>query len=481
MGIYQRELEPEFSIVDPPKNNSDLENEITLLAGHINAATYRFLKLIAEFDKREAWGDFGIKSCAHWLNWKCGIAIGAAREKVRVARRLAELPQIDKAFSTGALSYSKVRAMTRVATKETEEFLLMIAEAGTANHMELLVRKKLQVDRLNSEQVEEVQHASRAVSCHQDENGMWIIHAKLPPEEGALVVKALEAIVDNATEAQDDNKEKNVSAETLLVETVESFETDSEPKLTFSQKRADALCSMAEHYIASYKNEAGIQSLAGAERCQIMLHVDINTLMSHTAGHKQHNHLQHCNLNNQWISAATARRLSCDASLVTVLEDEFGNVLNIGRRSRTIPPAIKRALSIRDTTCRYPGCCERKYVDAHHIKHWADGGETKLDNLVTLCRHHHRKLHQGAFKIEVDTVVETGLVTESNSTRIIFKNGTGDTINSCFLPQFHENVSAETNIIYLSENFGWIDETSAANRWAGDKMDYSMALDALMG
>ena len=75
MGIYQRELEPEFSIVDPPKNNSDLENEITLLAGHINAATYRFLKLIAEFDKREAWGDFGIKSCAHWSNWKCGIAI----------------------------------------------------------------------------------------------------------------------------------------------------------------------------------------------------------------------------------------------------------------------------------------------------------------------------------------------------------------------------------------------------------------------
>lgn len=108
-----------------------------------------------------------------------------------------------------------------------------------------------------------------------------------------------------------------------------------------------------------------------------MLHVDINTLMSHTAEHKQHKHLQHCDLNNQWISAATARRLSCDASLVTVLEDERGNVLNIGRRSRTIPPANKRALSIRYTTCRYPGCCERKYIDAHHIKHWADGGETR--------------------------------------------------------------------------------------------------------
>lgn len=162
MGIYQTELEPVSSTETPPTSNDELENEITMLAGHINAATYRFLKLIAEFDHRKAWGVFGVKSCAHWLNWKCGIAIGAAREKVRVARRLTELPKIDSAFSTGALSYSKVRAMTRVATIETQDFLLMIAEAGTANHMELLVRKKLMVDRLNSEKEEEEQQESRA-------------------------------------------------------------------------------------------------------------------------------------------------------------------------------------------------------------------------------------------------------------------------------------------------------------------------------
>jgi len=143
---------------------------------------------------------------------------------------------------------------------------------------------------------------------------------------------------------------------------------------------------MAEHYIATVTNGEGSQSLAGSERTQVMLHVDINTLKRHA----QHSNCsnQHCNLeNSQWILPETAKRLSCDASLVTVLEDDKGKVLNIGRRSRIIPPAIIRALKIRDTTCRHPGCCSSNYLDAHHIQHWADGGETSLENLLMLCRH----------------------------------------------------------------------------------------------
>jgi hypothetical protein len=108
-----------FTAIDKPNlSNQQLANKITLLAGQINAATYRFLKLIAEFDEREAWAGEGVRSCAHWLNWTCGIAIGAAREKVRVARSLGSLPEINQAFADGTLSYSKVRAMTRVATDE---------------------------------------------------------------------------------------------------------------------------------------------------------------------------------------------------------------------------------------------------------------------------------------------------------------------------------------------------------------------------
>ncbi|MCP3674460.1 MAG: DUF222 domain-containing protein, partial [Gammaproteobacteria bacterium] len=386
MGAYELSL----SSYSYSSSNDKLADEITLLAGQINAANYQFLKLIAEFDRREAWASAGIRSCAHWLNWKCGIAIGAAREKVRVARCLEKLPKINEAFSSGILSFSKVRAMTRVAHNDNEEYLLMIAEHGTASHIEKLVGKFQKVETHQNKSQEEQHSEERKMVSYQDDDGMWHIHAKLPAEAGALVVKAIDAIMNEQKEQQ---QEQNVSAETSSEETTEEF--------PFDQKRVDALAMMAEHYLATKTNEDGVKTLAGSERCQVMLHVDINTLQSNGSDscctHK------HSNLDNKhWISPQTAKRLSCDASLVTVLEDEKGNVLNIGRRSRTIPPSIYRALSLRDTTCRHPGCCATNYLDAHHIVHWANGGETCLDNLVMLCRHHHRGLHRGEFHIMVE-------------------------------------------------------------------------------
>ena len=123
-------------------NNELLGQKITLLAGQISAAEHRLLKLIAEFDNNKGWSGGGtVRSCAHWLNWKCGIAMGAAREKVRVAHCLDNLPLIDSAFANGEISYSKVRAMTRAATPENEDFLLTIAHYGTASHLEQVVKK----------------------------------------------------------------------------------------------------------------------------------------------------------------------------------------------------------------------------------------------------------------------------------------------------------------------------------------------------
>src|SRR5262245_5467681 len=113
----------------------ELEAEITFLAGQINAASYRWLTLVAEFDARHGWSDCATQSCAHWLNWKCGIDLGAAREKVRVAHALQKLPKVAEAMSKGRLSYSKVRAITRVATGATEECLLNVALHGTAQHV----------------------------------------------------------------------------------------------------------------------------------------------------------------------------------------------------------------------------------------------------------------------------------------------------------------------------------------------------------
>src|SRR5687767_2532479 len=129
-------MEREFSSISTP----ELVAEITTLAGHLNAANARFLVLIAELDRRKGWAECGVQSCAHWLNWKCGIGMGAAREKVRVARALEGLPKIAAAMERGNISYSKVREITRIAGAETEDYLLGIAEHGTASHVENLVR-----------------------------------------------------------------------------------------------------------------------------------------------------------------------------------------------------------------------------------------------------------------------------------------------------------------------------------------------------
>src|SRR5215831_973044 len=120
---------------------AQLESEIAQLAGHVNAATYQWLMLLAEFDDRKGWADSATQSCAHWLNWKIGITLGAAREKLRVAHALKSLPKISASMSTGELSYYKVRELTRVASPETEDTLLMIAQHGTAHHVETVVRQ----------------------------------------------------------------------------------------------------------------------------------------------------------------------------------------------------------------------------------------------------------------------------------------------------------------------------------------------------
>ena len=290
---------------------------------------------------------------------------------------------------------------------------------------------------------------------------MWVIHARLPPETGTVVVKAIEAAVEeNGTDPL-----QNVSAETPQAGDPCLEQEVIRP--SFPQARADALEQLAEHFLAS---SDGAMALKGAERCQVQLHVSLMALRGaaesgETAGHS-------CHLEqNQGISPDTARRLCCDASLVAVLEDEQGRVLNIGRRSRTVPPSIRRALALRDKTCRVPGCCETRYVDAHHIVHWADGGETSLDNLITLCRRHHRALHRG-----VVTVHAEGLGPER---RFIFTRSDGRVLPDSIFPQFR-GVSAETSAQALQQQAREITPRTCVTRWQGEYCDYGMAIDGLL-
>ena len=181
-----------------PSDNDALARELTSLAGHINAANYRFLQLLARFDAQDGWCGAGIRSCAHWLEWQCGIGLGAAREKLRVARALESLPKIASAFARGELSYCMVRALTRKASPANEDYYLMIARHGTVSHVERLVRLHDHAEKLQEADHEARQYECREASCYQDDNGNWVIRATLPPEAGELVVKALHAIIDSS-------------------------------------------------------------------------------------------------------------------------------------------------------------------------------------------------------------------------------------------------------------------------------------------
>ncbi len=366
-------------------SRQELENNLTQLAAHINAATCRFLLLIAEFDRREAWGHEGLKSCAHWLNWKCGISLGAAREKVRVANALEGLPLVSASFAKGELSFSKVRAITRVATPETEDYLLMIAQHGTASHLEHLVQGYRRVQRYEEETLgANTQHANRYLSYYHDDEGCLVISARLPADQGEALVKSIESAREVML-----SERKNVPAGTSPENSNDSELNTNEP---FAAQRADALVLMAENF-----HSADIATRNGGDRNQVVIHVDELVLKQ-----PESNGRCECEAGPK-IAAQTLRRLACDASLVRVIEDENGEPLSVGRKTRSIPPALRRALQQRDKHCRFPGCTSRHFLDAHHIQHWANGGETKMDNLVHLCKHHHRLLHEGGYQVIHET------------------------------------------------------------------------------
>ena len=172
-----------------------LGDAIAELAARLHAATCELLLLLRQFDAACGW-NCGFLSCAHWLSWRTGIDLGAAREKVRVARALAGLPRIRDAMARGELSYSKVRAVTRVATPAQEETLLDVARAGTAAQVERIVRAWRRVDRLEERQLTAQRHLHRHVTTWVDDEGMLVIRGRLTPEAGAVVQRALEAAAD---------------------------------------------------------------------------------------------------------------------------------------------------------------------------------------------------------------------------------------------------------------------------------------------
>lgn len=336
-----------------------LESEIAQLAAHIYAATCRWLALIAEFERRECHLEWGFHSTTAWLAWTCGLTPRAAREHVRVARDLVELPLVGAAFGRGELSYSKVRALTRIATPETEAEMLALAHNATASQLERTVRAY----RSATAVAEGRPPPDTFFAWSWDEDGTLSVRGRLAPDQGELLLAAMRhghALAYGA-------RGPGVAAD---------GETPLPPVTS-----TDALAALAEASLAS----SG--SSSGGDRHQVVLHLDDRGRAELADGSA--------------AAAELTRRLLCDASVVALAERD-GDPVAVGRRIRTIPAALRRALRARDGGCRFPGCSHDRFVDAHHIDHWADGGETSLDNLVHLCRRHHRLIHDGAFSLARD-------------------------------------------------------------------------------
>jgi len=423
-------------------------DRVAVLFGEITAATREFLAALAGSDRHRDWEKEGFGSCAEWLAWRTGITRGTANEKVRAARALEDLPLISEAMARGELSFSKVRAITRVATPDNEAELLDFARAGSAANLERLVRGWKTLSRFDEQRAERIRHSRRCFSVFPDEDGMYVVRGRLDPEVGAALMRAIEAASDalfaggsRRSDERRGGEERQRPEERRSDEAKRSHEAP-EP----AQLRADAVGLLAERALAAgfgngfgftggfgagsgTGNEVGSRvgngtgpgagdaapvSGSRAERYQVVLHVEAATLAEE--GDPGLSELE----DGTRVSAETARRLACDASRVEVRHESgsvassakgspngsangsaHGSVLDVGRKTRTIPPALRRALDARDRGCRFPACGLR-FTDAHHIVHWADGGETKLDNTVLLCRTHHRRVHEGGYRVCID-------------------------------------------------------------------------------
>ena len=335
----------------------ELDVAIGRLVRQMNADSFRMLVLVREFDDRFGWKKWSFKSCAEWVAWRCAISLSAAREKVRAAHALRSLPAISAAFEEGRLSYSKVRALTRVARACDEDLLLEHALNATAARVEERCRQ------IRNVAPESVHHARRAwehrsLTMWRDEaRGMLRLTVEVPIDEGELIVRALDCAVAGGEVTTD----------------VDPDAVAESKGTAWRAQQADALVAVAKSYLdGGHASESG----STADHHQVVVHADAKSL---TGG-----------VGRADLPIDTVKRLLCDCSLVTVVEDENGNPLDAGRKQRTVSTPLKRALYARDRGCTFPGCHRKRYLDGHHLKHWINGGETKPDNMTLLCTYHHR-------------------------------------------------------------------------------------------
>ncbi|WP_448614976.1 DUF222 domain-containing protein [Modestobacter sp. URMC 112] len=351
----------------------ELAREITAGAVRLASATAAWLGLVAEFDEREGWGGVGIQSCAHWLAWQCALSPGAAREHVRVARALTALPVTAAAFAAGRLSFSKVRAVTRVADPGTEVELVELAVHTTASQLERVVRAWRRSDDVDEGRVAE----RREFAWSWDDDGMLTLRVRMDAESGAQFLASIESAAERDAR-RDRAADKRAGAE--------SSARDGSTGIPRGQRTA--------RRIAALKRLAAVVADADRRpgdppRREVVVHVDAEVLADDAAAGRAH--LE----GGPALHPSRVRRMLCEASVVGLVHRN-GEPLALGRRRRLATPGQRRALLARDGGCARPGCEETRVerLHAHHLRHWLHGGRTDVSNLVLLCDVDHGLVHE---------------------------------------------------------------------------------------
>jgi hypothetical protein len=324
------------------------------------------LVLVREFDDRFGWMKWSFTNCAEWLAWRCSLKPSTAREKVRTAHALRRLPAISKAFAEGRLSYSKVRALTRVADGDQEDLLLKYALEATVPAVEERCRQIRNVAPESAHRARRLWAGRSLTMWRDDARGLMRFTVEVPIEEGELISRAIDCAV---------------AAGEVTTE-IDPTAAGESKTARWCAQQADALVAVVKSYLGGGHDEEGG---ATADHYQVVVHADAKAVKGGGGGAD--------------LPIDTVKRLLCDCSVVLVADDEKGNPLDVGRKQRTVSTALRRALYARDRRCTFPGCHRRRYLDGHHLKHWINGGETVPANMTLQCDYHHKLLHEGAFSI----------------------------------------------------------------------------------
>ena len=370
-----------------------LGEEIGELSARVDAATQRLLACIRQFDEAGGWQRQGAISCAHWLAWRIGLDTATARERCRVARALGSLPHIDEAFARGELSYAKVRAMTRVATPANEARLLELARNATGAQLERICRGLRQVNtNMAIEAGDEPPPEDRCVRERHLPGG----HG--PPGTDPVARRGRPDPAGHREGAGRPAPARPRDAADVSAETSEAASAPRQPAPTAPSTWPRPSCPPRPAAAGTRRTR---QRAPTATRSIVHLDQDVLAPDGADGRHPGRRHPRfrgnvppHRLRRRPGAHVHTRHRPSATGA-------GAAGVLDIGRRTRTIPAAIRRALWVRDRGCRFPGCPHTRFLHGHHIRHWLHGGSTSLDNLVLLCPRHHRMVHEDGFAITV--------------------------------------------------------------------------------